>query len=422
MNRYAPPAFYLHCAVALSVFTPLVALPLRDGSTVVFYLFVALALAALLRHGLQRPAWRAGAFPAEMALALLAPLASLLLTALSVRELEGAEFEKALRFALSLPLLWLLGFAPVRWLRHAQWGIMGGACAGGAIILWGALSGAGRSLVSIGANYNAVTVSNLTLLFGLMSLLTLPWALSPWPRAERAAKIGACLFGVTAMLVSETRSSWMLMPVFLLILLAGCTHLRPRQRLALALAGAVALAVVGLLLYAEHPRFLKAAEEFRQFSSGGDRDTSVGIRLQLWRAALLVFADHPWLGAGPWNFRQALGEFAGQGLVTPFVAANFGEPHNDFLEAMAGCGVVGMLSMLALYGLPALWFARRLRSPDRGVRAAARLGLLLCLGYAVFSLTELMFRNMRSVPIYSGMLVILASLAREPAQPDGNGS
>ena len=53
---------------------------------------------------------------------------------------------------------------------------------------------------------------------------------------------------------------------------------------------------------------------------------------------------------------------------------------------------------------------RRMRSDDVVVRVGAQLGLLFCLGYSVFSLSEMMFRNMRSVPIYAVTVVLLYAL------------
>ena len=65
---------------------------------------------------------------------------------------------------------------------------------------------------------------------------------------------------------------------------------------------------------------------------------------------------------------------------------------------------------------------RRMRSDDVVVRVGAQLGLLFCLGYSVFSLSEMMFRNMRSVPIYAVTVVLLYALTTvrkgsTPARP-----
>src|SRR5690606_25887958 len=123
-------------------------------------------------------------------------------------------------------------------------------------------------------------------------------------------------------------------------------------------------------------------------------------------ASWLMFKDHPVAGVGVANFRDELAAFQTQDVVTALVAAEFGEPHNDFVGAMAGYGMLGLLSIAALYFIPALVFLRRVHNPDVVIRTAAVIGLLFTLGYAQFSLTEMMFRNMRSVPIYAVTLAI----------------
>ena len=110
------------------------------------------------------------------------------------------------------------------------------------------------------------------------------------------------------------------------------------------------------------------------------------------------------------NFRPELVKMAEQGTVTKLVSTDFGEPHNDYLGALAGYGLLGILSIFALYFVPAAVFMRRMRSDDVVVRVGAQLGLLFCLGYSVFSLSEMMFRNMRSVPIYAVTVVLLYAL------------
>lgn len=406
------PAFPARAAVALVLLMPAAALSCRTGSTAIFYTLLALSLATYAQYGARHAGGERPPSAAVIACALAAPVASTLLTAWSVRGLPGAEFEKALRFALALPLLWLLGKAPAAWLRHIQWGLIGGACAGAAVILAGAWTGHGRDLMAFGAHYNAVTVANLTLWFGLAVSLTLPWRLTCRPALERAAKISACALALYATAVSQTRSSWMLLPVLAAVLLAGDAPIRARTRIAI-LAGCAILMLGGaLLLYEINPRFALVAQEAGQFFGGGNKDTSFGVRLQLWQAAWAIFRGHPWFGVGPANFQHALLDLESRGLVTRYVVANFGELHNDFLGALARNGIVGLAAILALYFLPAGWFLRRARNADPTVRTAAQLGLFLCTGYAVLSLTEMMFRNMRSVPLYGTLLAALFSLAR----------
>lgn len=99
-------------------------------------------------------------------------------------------------------------------------------------------------MVDVGGRYNAVAFANVTLLFGMMSLLSLGWGASTrWPRIETAVKVLVALLSVYATWVSETRSSWMLLPILALVFLVGLRTASRRRKLYCALGLAVALVI-----------------------------------------------------------------------------------------------------------------------------------------------------------------------------------
>ncbi|APX78935.1 hypothetical protein BUW96_20315 [Achromobacter insolitus] len=215
---------------------------------------------------------------------------------------------------------------------------------------------------------------------------------------------------VWATWLSLTRSSWMLLPILAVVFLLGLRGWSTRHKGYCALAVSVVLIVSAVGIWNFSSRMQSVATELQGFSTSADRDTSFGIRLQLWHASLLMFQKSPVVGVGPSNFRNELLELQKQGVVSKEVVEGYGEPHNDLLAALSGYGLLGLLSILALYLVPAFVFLRRLASDDRVIRIGAQMGLLFCLGYCAFSLTEMMFRNMRSVPTYSLIVVALIAL------------
>ncbi|ARP89109.1 hypothetical protein CAL14_01350 [Bordetella genomosp. 9] len=420
------PSFYPRLAAILALFVPAMALTSADAGPALLYLTALLALVAIVHNrmrGFEPGHW---ADVRTIGIALCFPLVSLLLTCgFHPEGWSSSEFEKWTRFALALPIGWLLLRAPNRWLQQVQWSILFSAFAGAImLIVIMHVPTLGRGAVSeFGGRYNAVAFADLTLFFGFAALLTIPWVLTPWPRLEKALKIVALILALYATWLSQTRSSWMLLPVFGLVVLLSRAHWSRRTKCFFVCGLIVVLAVGGLALWQSHnSRMREVASDVEAYVQDGHRDTSVGIRMQLWHASWLMFLDHPVLGTGARNFRANLAHLRDQGIVTPLVASDYGEPHNDLVAAMAGYGTIGLLAMLSLYLLPAVVFYRRLFSPDPVVHVGAQIGLLFCLGYAVFSLTEMMFRNMRSVPIYAVTMVVLFALtstprARAAAQP-----
>ena len=274
-------------------------------------------------------------------------------------------------------------------------------------------------MAEIGGRYNAVAFANLTLLFGMMSLLSIGWgATTRWPRAEAAVKVLVAVLSVWGTWVSETRSSWMLLPILAVVFLLGLRGWRRRHKVYCALGLAVALAVSAVGIWNFSSRMHEIQSDLHGFTTSSNRDTSFGIRLQLWEASLLMFEKSPVVGLGPNQFRSELLALEKQGVVTREVVDGFGEPHNDMLAALAGYGLLGLASILTLYLLPAAVFLRRMASDDRVIRVGAQMGLLFCLGYCAYSLTEMMFRNMRSVPTYALIMVALIALTTpRPAAP-----
>ncbi len=407
---------YVTLAAWLVLLVPALALTSPVGGPAVLYLSALIALAALTMNAIKRyePMDFGALWP--MALALLSPLACMLVTSTVLGVWSSSELEKLLRFALALPVLWLLLRAPQRWLKHIQWSILAGALAGSTLLIVTMVTMGRGGMIDVGGRYNAVAFANMVLLFGGMTLLSLGWGPSTrWPRIETGVKLLAAALAVCATWMSETRSSWMLLPILGVVFLLGLRNWRRRHKVYCALAVSVALVASAAAIWTFSSRMQEITTDVQGFTTSANRDTSFGIRLQLWHASILMFEKSPVFGVGPGKFREELRELQGKGIVTQEVVDGFGEPHNDLLAALAGYGVLGLLAILTLYLLPAVIFFRRLASDDRIIRVGAQMGLLFCLSYPAFSLTEMMFRNMRSVPTYS--LIVVALIALTTVRP-----
>jgi O-antigen ligase len=75
--------------------------------------------------------------------------------------------------------------------------------------------------------------------------------------------------------------------------------------------------------------------------------------------------------------------------------------------------VLGGLGLVLLYIAPGWVFARRLRLgvTDRPSRLFAGAGLMICVGFAVFGLTEMMFRDMRTASFYATWIAFFLALS-----------
>jgi hypothetical protein len=66
-------------------------------------------------------------------------------------------------------------------------------------------------------------------------------------------------------------------------------------------------------------------------------------RIELWRAALRLWAQHPLLGIGPDNFRRSYGKILGLNPYDDRIHAN-----SLYFETLANTGLLGLAALLAL--------------------------------------------------------------------------
>lgn len=402
--------------VALYACMPVAVMSSDQLPSPIFYLALVLCLFAVRR----RPSVPASQVLADYRAFLYCysvPLLVVLVSCAVHWRWAGSSVEAGLRGALGMPIL-LLGLRQVKphLLRHAVWGVYAAALfATGYVVYLAYPSWLVRPETAV---YNAVGYGNLMLLLSVISLYSLRWHLTPMRKLECVIKTVVAVAALAGFVLTQTRTGWLAVPVFAVLGVAMTTGFRRPWRAVGLLA---AIVVVALALGASSPSLRdRVGQGYQQtmqcYDISHPVDSSVCIRFQLWRAAWHAFSHNPVVGLGDhslfrkWMKTRALPD----GVVSKYVANNFGEPHNDMMQALSSFGVLGGLGLLLIYFAPAWLFLKRMGSGHpRDSRVAAAMGAAVCLGFAVFGITELMFRGMRTVSFYT-MLVALFLVLSEP--------
>ena len=366
----------------------------------------------------------------------IALFVSLLAIAMSMvwhRHFLDSDTERAIRTSVgTLVILFACLSLIPSWLRQAAWGLTLGAAAAAGYVLWmgwptHALAGErpAYNAIQIGQwfftrpenlpEYNTVSYGNMLLMMTVLSTFSIGWHLTRFRKTEVMVKLLVALVGMIGFVGTQNRGGWLALPFFILIGLVLRAREFSVRKLVIPVVLATILVVAALVASPiTRQRSQDAARELVECVQNPVTISSVCIRLQLWHASWLMFKDNPLIGNGSTQaFPHALQALADKKVVSSFTVSEvFDEPHNDIMFTMASYGLVGLLGLLLLYFAPAWIFAKRLAAGvPHNARVAAAMGLVVCLGFFAFGMTELMFRGMRTMGFYAAMIGWLIALS-----------
>ena len=263
-------------------------------------------------------------------------------------------------------------------------------------IWWGAAAGALLGLASAlyythyapeclpdgrAARYlHPIQLGNLAMLFALLcacSLRSQPrgWALLP--------PLAGILAGLYTVVLSQTRGSlsalaWTL--AILAILSLRRRHFRARS---IAISATVLLILGGAFWLGKGDLLAERLTEARhdiELYQQGNSNTSIGARFEMWRFAWLEGSSHPVFGPGT---AQMLADKANWPTIS-----QFGHLHNEYLDAFARRGAVGLAIVLYLFLAPLYYYRRHGKPADTDAAALRLAGSAHILLYSGFSMTQ----------------------------------
>lgn len=287
--------------------------------------------------------------------------------------------------------------------RMLWWGVIGGAVAALPFVAWQ------RIVLGIdrpGGLINAITFGDLALLLALLSV-TAAIDMRNDPRQSRLAAVGA-LAGLAASLLTGSRGGWLALALAALLFLRHARVLGGRRvRVLLGIGAAVVLVAWFVPASGMQARFDEGVSDVRTWVEGGSVFTRVGTRLELWKGASMLIAEHPLLGMDFQACLARLAEYAREGRLDP-VVLSLPHLHNDALQELATGGVVGFALWAAMMAAPLLFFAGQLRSAAGGPQSAVALaGVLVVTSYVSFGLTEVIFWSVKGSLFYALMVFLL---------------
>lgn len=378
--------FFTRLAAVAIVLSPVVLLLVKRAQGYCFFTVLVASLVWFVCAGNAQRALAAWRSERWFVAGMLVLPAVLLFQVLVVRTGTFEALDPFLRFALVVPGFAMLASFDSRQLRRVQWGFaLGAAGVGvGAIYArfhpgtWAIPGRLGNSFV------NPIPFGDTSLLLGFLALIS-------WTHAARMSRFGivfrivALLLGGYASFLSGSRGGWIALLVLLWATFAGGRGVFSKPRVRWALAGVVAACVVLFAVTGVVHQRIEAAVSDVNKMEHGNRDTSLGLRYDLWRASTLLYERHPVFGVGRGHLRDALDDLARHGEA-PRDIVNPGA-HDEIFSALSQTGTIGLFSLLLLYAGMIVPFWRRRRSADPEISMAAYSGLAIAGSTIVFGLT-----------------------------------
>ena len=344
------------------------------------------------------------AFSAAMSSGLIV----ILISQLYHQDLSARYFDSAARFLLAVPILLALRNVSMRTLSVIQFAFPLGAIAAFLVVL---VTGQTDRNAASTFFINHIHLGDLALLLGFLSVFSVDW-FGKDRRAVILLKVLGLVAGLIVSILSGARGGWIAIPVFVAVYIYIRIKGNFLNKIALA---TLLLGVIGLLGYLLvepiHQRLWMIYSDLTVFSSG-NVDTSIGVRLQLWKAAFHLIAENPFLGVGADGFGQAMDALSASGFITPVAAGlGKGEVHNEILAQTVRFGIYGLCSILAIYFVPFFLFLRAAKSDTHQQNGAAMMGMCVTLGFFVFGLTVETFDLKMTAAFYGLTVAVLLAVA-----------
>lgn len=226
---------------------------------------------------------------------------------------------------------------------------------------------------------------------------------------ERMLTIVSSIFGLTAIILSSSRGSWLsfiiLGIIFLIIIYPKYINKYNKRKLFLFLFISIFLVIIPQTKVSD--KVVQAIENIQDWKSGDTKFSSSGARMEMWKAGLLASSDAPFFGYGYRNANLIASKYATQNQD---MIEKFTHLHNEYITNLTSAGLIGLASLLVLLVAPLIIFIQNLKHGDK--YHYALMGVLLCVGYATFGFSHIAFGEEHMNAFYVLFLSLLLPIMK----------
>ena len=311
-----------------------------------------------------------------------------------------------MRFMLFIPVYLWLRFVQPR-TAFLSYGVMIGAVLSIIVALYDVkVSGVYRAH----GYHNAIMFGDMAIILGFMAF-AMKDLLQTKSLLWKSLPVIALFSGTAASILSGARGAWIVMPALILILFVlrwGQLNIRYK------VTALILVLVFSVLVYiipstGVEQRIDRGFRQVDSYTTEQVSNTSLGIRLESWKAAYLMAFEHPLLGVGLGNFQQGAQALIDKGEVQNS-AARYDHPHNDYFYHLSVNGLIGLFLLILIFLYPLRLFYKNISSVDLEIKALSAAGMCLVVAFMHFSLTETLMIRSAPVSFYGFFVIVLMAL------------
>lgn len=225
------------------------------------------------------------------------------------------------------------------------------------------------------------------------------------------------VFFIVALILSYSRAAWISLAVGLVVFILVLLKIKFRWIL-------LSLAVFIGLFYAFQNQILDKLEKNKQDSSENfvehiksiyniSSDASNLERINRWQSAIRMFHERPFWGWGPgtYQFLYAPYQMSKEKTIISTNAGDLGNAHSEYIGPLAESGLLGMLSVFAIFSLSIYYGLRVYKRAVTHEIKIISLGIVIgLLSYFIHGfLNNFLDSDKASVPVW-GFIAILVAL------------
>jgi len=389
---------------------PILLLSVRHGVSVCLVVLTVTSVAYLF--WLRRQdlfVWQDG--DVAFALAMTSLVAATLISQVTHSSFQLKTLDTPSRFFFAIPIYLMLRNICVAAPRALELGFPIGALAG----LLTSISFPSQSSLNAPYFIDSINFGGAMLVLGFLSILAINWTRKD-PAAVLILKVSGFSAGIYSAVNSGARGAWIAIPVLAILWIWYRPTGNWRGKSGAAAGAAAALMACAWFVPQIRNRIDVTLSEIAS-TLGGFLDTNVGLRLQIWKAALQLISQNPLAGVGPGGFPDALRAVHQSGGISSLaLELGMAEMHNQILAHTVALGILGLLAILASYLVPLILSVKATQSSDPIKRTAAVMCTFVVVSYLIFGLTVETFSLKMIATFYAMTVAILLGIARNTAK------